>query len=120
MYKFNPAVKLMDESVIREMTRVAEDHDVINLAQGFPEFPVPEQVLAAAHRALDKGLHRYTRTWGDPRLRRQVARFLERYWRLRFDVESELVITCGASEAIMASLLALLGPGNVAVVPEPI
>jgi len=110
----------MDESVIREMTRVAEDGDAINLAQGFPECPVPEPVLAAAHEALRRGAHRYTRTWGDPRLRGELARFLDERWKLEFDPETELVITCGASEAIMASLLALLSPGDTAVVPEPI
>jgi aminotransferase len=116
----NPSVTLMDESVIREMTRIAEDCDAVNLAQGFPEFPVAEPVLEAAHRALRDGRHRYTRTWGDPRLRAEIARFLESRWELRFDPETEIVITCGASEAIVASLLALLSPGDVAVVPEPI
>jgi aminotransferase len=91
----NPTVTLMDESVIREMTRIAEDCDAVNLAQGFPEFPVAEPVLEA-------------------------ARFLETRWDLRFDPETEVVITCGASEAIVASLLALLAPGDIAVVPEPI
>lgn len=118
--RVNPAVRLMDESVIREMTRVAEDLDVINLAQGFPEHPVPRPVLQAAQRALEQGRHRYTRTWGDPLLRREVAGFLRRRWGLEYDPETEVVITCGASEAIMASLLALLCPGDRAVIPEPI
>jgi aminotransferase len=118
--RVNPSVALMDESVIREMTRISEDADAINLAQGFPEFPVADPVLEAAHRALRDGRHRYTRTWGDPRLRGEVARLLATRWGLRFDPETEVVITCGASEAIMASLLALLSPGDTAVVPEPI
>lgn len=118
--KVNPAVDLMDESVIREMTRVAEDLNAINLAQGFPEYPVPEPVLEAAQEALRNGRNRYTRTWGDPELRAELAAFLSRRWSLLYDPESEIVITCGASEAIMASLLALLSPGDVAVVPEPI
>lgn len=118
--RINPAVTYMDESVIREMTRVAEDTGAINLAQGFPELPVPEPVLRAAQRALEQGKNGYTRTWGDPELRRELAGFLERRWELRFDPESEVVVTCGASEAIMASLLALLSPGDRAVVHEPI
>lgn len=116
----NPRVVLMDESVIREMTRVAEDCRAINLAQGFPELPVPEPILAAAHQALDQGRNRYTRTWGDPLLRRELAGFLARRFCLTYDPEEELVITCGASEAIVASLLALLAPGDRAVIPEPI
>jgi aminotransferase len=118
--RINPAVGLMDESVIREMTRVAEDLDAVNLAQGFPEFPVAAPVLQAAQDALRDGAHRYTRTWGDPRLRREIADFLTHRWGLRFDPESEVVITCGASEAIMASLLSFLSPGDGAVIPEPI
>jgi len=120
IHRINPAVRLMDESVIREMTRVAEDHGAVNLAQGYPEMPVPEPVLAAAQQALAEGQHRYTRTWGDPLLRGELARFLERRWGQRFDPESEIVVTCGASEAIMAALLALLSPGDTAVIPEPI
>jgi aspartate/methionine/tyrosine aminotransferase len=116
----NPAVALMDESVIREMTRVAEDCGAVNLAQGFPEMPVPARVLAAAHAALDAGHNRYSRTWGDASLRRELAAFVARRWGLAFDPEVELVVTCGASEAIAASLLALLSPGDGVVIPEPI
>lgn len=119
-FHINPAVTLMDESVIREMTRVAEDDDVVNLAQGFPEMPVPGPVREAARSALRSGGHRYTVTWGDRDLRREVARFLERRWGMVFDPETEVVITCGASEAIMASLMSVLAPGDVALVPEPI
>jgi len=118
--RINAAVSLMDESVIRDMTRVAEELGAINLAQGFPELPVPEPVLRAAHAALDAGRNVYTRTWGDPALRAQLAAFIERHWGVRYDPDTELVVTCGASEAIMASLLALLSPGDRVVVPEPI
>lgn len=116
----NPAVALMEESVIREMTRVAEDCGAINLAQGFPEYPVPAPVLEAAVGALHRGEHRYSRTWGHPDLRQELSHFLADQWGLRYDPERELVITCGASEAIMATLMALLAPGDAAVIPEPI
>ncbi len=116
----NPAVAAMDESVIREMTRVAEESGAINLAQGFPEMPVPESVLEAAVAAIREGHNRYTRTWGDPGLRRRLARHLHDRWGLGYDPEEELVITCGASEAIVASILALVPPGGAVVIPEPI
>ncbi len=116
----NPAVRWMEESVIREMTRVAEDTGAVNLAQGFPEMPVPAPVLAAAERALREGRNRYTRTWGSPGLRREIARFLRVRWDLRYDPEEEVVVTCGASEAIMATILALAEPGAGVVIPEPI
>jgi aminotransferase len=118
--RLNPAVTLMDESVIRDMTRVAEETGAANLAQGFPEMPVPEPVLSAALDALRRGHNAYTRTWGSAKLRAELAAFLEARDGLRYDPETELVVTCGASEAIMASLLALLSPGDRAVVPEPI
>ena len=118
--RWNPAVELMEESVIREMTRVAEDTGAVNLAQGFPEMPVPAPVLEAAARALRSGKNRYTRTWGAPALRREIARFLQGRWDLRYDPEEEIVVTCGASEAIVASLLALGSPGTAVVIPEPI
>ncbi len=116
----NPAVRWMDESVIRDMTRVAEECRAVNLAQGFPEMPVPEEVSEAALEAIRKGVNHYTRTWGDTRLRRRLARHLAERWNLAYDPEEELVVTCGASEAIMATLLALLPRGAGAVLPEPI
>src|SRR5262245_37966691 len=110
----------MDESVIRDMTRVAEDLGAINLAQGLPALELPEPVRLAGHAAIDAARNVYSRTWGEPALRADLAAFLERHWDLRYDPETELVVTCGASEAIMASLLALLSPGDGVVLPEPI
>ncbi len=118
--RVNPAVTYMDESIIREMTRVAETYDAVNLAQGFPEYPLDDGVRAAVHAAIDAGHNHYTRTWGDPLLRRRLAAFLHDAWGLTYDPDDELVVTCGASEAIMASLLALLPRGATAVLPEPI
>ena len=119
--RINPAVRYMDESIIREMTRVAESTGAVNLAQGFPEMGLAEPVRRAYHEALDGGCNQYTRTWGDPGLRAELARFLSERWGLApYDAEDELVVTCGASEAIMATLLALLPRGAAAVIPEPI
>ncbi len=120
MRPVNPAVTYMDESIIREMTRVAEETDAVNLAQGFPELPVAEPVREAARAAILNGENRYTRTWGLPALRKELSRFFADRWGLRFDPEEEIVITCGASEAIMASLMTLLRPGDTVVIPEPI
>jgi aminotransferase len=119
--RINPAVRYMDESIIREMTRVAEDAGAVNLAQGFPEMPLADTVRDAYHRALADGRNQYTRTWGDPALRAELAHFLAARWGLEpYDPEDELVVTCGASEAIMATLLALLPRGAAVVIPEPI
>ncbi len=116
----NPAVTYMDESIIRDMTRVAEEAGAINLAQGFPEYPLAETVREAAAEAVQRGVNQYTRTWGAPRLRSRLARSLHERWGLGYDPEEEIVITCGASEAIMAAMLTLLPRGATAVIPEPI
>ncbi len=110
----------MDESIIREMTRVAEEAGAVNLAQGFPEYPIAEDLQRAAITAIEKGVNQYTRTWGDTRLRTKLSIHLLENFGLSYDPEDELVITCGASEAIMATLLALLPRGAGVVIPEPI
>jgi aspartate/methionine/tyrosine aminotransferase len=116
----NPAVAYMDESIIRDMTRVAEDAGAVNLAQGFPELPLADSLREAAVAAIRDGHNQYTRTWGDPVLRARLSSFLESNFGLRYDAEDELVVTCGASEAIMATLLTLLPRGAGVVIPEPI
>ncbi|RLE33106.1 MAG: aminotransferase [Acidobacteria bacterium] len=118
--RINPAVTHMDESIIRDMTRVAEEAGAINLAQGFPEYPIAEELQRAAITAIKKGINQYTRTWGDTLLRAKLATHLHDHFGLVYNPEDELVITCGASEAIMATLLALLARGAGVVIPEPI
>ncbi len=118
--RLNPAVTYMDESVIREMTRVVARSGAVNLAQGYPEYPAPSSVLEAARAAVADGRNRYTYTWGEPSLRRALTGHLAGRWGLDYDADEECVITCGASEAIMATLLAVLSPGDSVVIPEPI
>lgn len=118
--EINPAVTYMDESIIRDMTRVAEEANAVNLAQGFPEYPLAESVKEAAVAAISRGINQYTRTWGDTKLRTRLAGFLNEHYGITYDPEQEMVITCGASEAIMATLLTLLTRGAGVVIPEPI
>jgi aminotransferase len=107
------------ESVIREMTRIAREHDAINLAQGFPDFPAPMEIKEAACAAVMADVNQYAITWGAPRLRRALAdRYAARYG-LDVDPEREVVVTCGATEAMAAVLLALVDPGDEVIVPEP-
>lgn len=112
-------VQLFPESVIREMTRVAAVHGAINLAQGFPDFEPPREVVEAAKRALDEGYHQYAITWGAKALRDAVAEKAWRFNGIACDPEENVVVTCGATEAMMASMLALVNPGDEAVVFEP-
>jgi len=107
------------ESVIREMTRLCEAHNAINLAQGFPDFDPPAVVRRAAARAIERGRNQYSTTYGDIRLRKAIARKMRAFNRVDCDGETEVTVTCGTTEGMMASLLALLDPGDEVVILEP-
>jgi aspartate/methionine/tyrosine aminotransferase len=107
------------ESVIRGMTRLAREYDSLNLAQGFPNFPAPDALKEAAVRAIRDDINQYAITWGAHRLRTALARtYAERYG-LDADPEREITVTCGATEAMIATLLALVNPGDEVIVFEP-
>jgi aminotransferase len=107
------------ESVIREMTRLANERDAINLGQGFPDFPAPVEVKEAAARAIAEDHNQYPITWGVPAFREAIAAMYARDHGLEADPETEICVTCGATEAMAASFLGLLDPGDEVVVFEP-
>jgi len=107
------------ESVIREMTRLSLKHNAINLAQGFPDFPCPPELKAAACEAVQDDVNQYAITWGAQNLRTALAKKVKQYNRMNFNPESEITVTCGSTEAMMASMLAVIQPGDEVVVPEP-
>ncbi len=107
------------ESVIREMTRLAALHGAVNLSQGFPDFPAPEDVKEAARQAISADVNQYAITWGAPSLRRAIAAKLETQHGLTVDPEREVTVTCGSTEAMIAALLAVLDPGDEVIVFEP-
>lgn len=107
------------ESVIREMTRIAREHGAINLAQGFPDFPAPQVLKEAAVEAVRGDLNQYAITWGSARLRAALeAKYLNLYG-IEVDGTRELTVTCGATEAMAAVMLALVDPGDEVIVLEP-
>ena len=105
--------------MIREMTRIAALHGAVNLAQGFPDFEPPPELVEAAKRALEHGGNQYSITWGDPGLRAAISRKAREFNGIESDPEQNLVVTCGATEAMMASMLSLIDPGDEAVIFEP-
>ncbi len=107
------------ESVIREMTRVANGDGAINLAQGFPDFEPPQELKDAAKRAIDEGYNQYAITWGAPALRKAIAEKVTRKNAIPTDPDRNVVVTCGATEAMMASLLATCDPGDEVIIFEP-
>jgi aspartate/methionine/tyrosine aminotransferase len=107
------------ESVIREMTRINNQHGGINLAQGMPNFQPPPEVLAAAHRAIDGDFHQYAITWGTPRLRRAIADKYRRFYGMEVEPDLHVTICCGSTETMLATLLAVLNPGDEVIIFEP-
>jgi aminotransferase len=107
------------ESVIREMTRLAMRHGATNLAQGFPDFPAPAVLKEAAAQALAADLNQYAITWGAKPLRDAIAAKYARWYGLEFDPEREITVCCGATEGMVASMLAVLDPGDEVVLFEP-
>lgn len=107
------------ESVIRGMTRLAREYRSINLAQGFPNFPAPELLKDAAARAIHDDINQYAITWGAQRLREALARTYQEWYGLEVDPEREITVTCGATEAMIATLLAVVNPGDEVIVFEP-
>jgi aspartate/methionine/tyrosine aminotransferase len=107
------------ESVIREMTRVNNQYGGINLAQGMPNFSPPAELLAAAHRAIDGDFHQYAITWGTPRLRRAIADKYRRFYGIDVDPELHVTVCCGSTETMLATLLAVLNPGDEVIIFEP-
>jgi aminotransferase len=107
------------ESVIREMTRLALDCGAVNLAQGFPDFPAPGEVKEAAVNAIRADINQYAITWGAREFRRAIAERFAQDTGLAIDPEREITVCCGATEAMIASLLAVVNPGDEVVVFEP-
>src|SRR5215510_8600156 len=107
------------ESVIREMTRIANLHEAVNLAQGFPDFPMPEPMKEAACAAIHGDINQYAVTWGSSALRHAVAEKYRRWYQMEVDPDRHITVTCGATEAMAAVFLALIDPGDEVIVFEP-
>ena len=107
------------ESVIRAMTRLCEKHGGINLAQGFPDFPAPGELKEAAKEAIDADYNQYAVTWGTRELRQAIAAKMARHNHVNCDADTEVTVTCGATEAMIAALLAVVNPGDEIVIFEP-
>ena len=106
-------------SAIREVGRLCQRPGVINLAQGFPDFPAPDAIKEAATRAIRNDVNQYAITWGASALREALSdRYHARYG-LTVDPETEITVCCGATEATVASILAIVDPGDEIVLFEP-
>ncbi len=107
------------ESVIREMTREAMRHGAVNLSQGFPDFPAPEDLKRAAAEAIADDVNQYAITWGAKDFRDAIAEKTKWFLGLDVDPETELTVTCGSTEGMIASMMATVDPGEEVVIFEP-
>jgi aspartate/methionine/tyrosine aminotransferase len=107
------------ESVIREMTRLAHQHGAVNLSQGFPDFPAPDAIKAAACEAIRGDLNQYAVTWGAKPLRDAIAADVSRRTGVPVVADTQVTVCCGSTEAMMATMLAIVDPGDEVVIFEP-
>ncbi len=119
MPKTAERLNLLTESVIREMTRIADKYEAINLSQGFPDIDPPPEVLEAAHRAISGPYHQYAVTWGAPNFRQALAEKQRRFMGLDLDADDHIVVTCGGTEAMMVAMMTACNPGDKVIVFSP-
>ena len=117
--KLADRVGYFSESVIREMTRLAARHGAINLGQGMPDFEAPQAIKDAACQAIQEGFNQYAITWGAPALREAIARKVTAFNGIPCDPDRNVTVCCGATECMMATMLALVDPGDEVVIFQP-
>jgi len=107
------------ESVIREMTRICDAVGGYNLSQGFPDFESPKVIKEAAIQAINEGWNQYPVTFGEPELREAISIKADNYNGIKCNPETDITVTCGATEAMIATLKAIINPGEEIIVFEP-
>jgi aspartate/methionine/tyrosine aminotransferase len=107
------------ESVIREMTRLAMEYGAVNLAQGFPDFGAPEEIKRAAQEAVASDFNQYAITWGAKQFRDAIAAKYRKWYGMEYDPERAITVCCGATEGMIATLLAVTNPGDEVIIFEP-
>src|ERR1044072_7199045 len=107
------------ESVIREMTREALKHGAVNLSQGFPDFAAPEEIKRVAMQSIADDINQYAITWGARDFREAIARKTLWYLGLEINPETEITVTCGSTEGMIAAMMATVDPGEEVIILEP-
>lgn len=111
--------KYFTESVIRAMTRLSDKYDAINLSQGFPDFPAPQIVKESACKYIMDNFNQYPVTFGEAKFRSAIAKKYKTLYGLDYDPDENIVISCGATEAMISSLMAILNPDDEIIIFEP-
>jgi aminotransferase len=119
MANLSSRLDFLTESVIREMTRVANQYGAINLSQGYPDFDPPAELVTAAEQALHNGYNQYAITWGSPRFRQALAMKQTRFMQMEINPDENITVTCGSTEAMMAAMMAVCDPGDKVIIFSP-
>ncbi|MBR2800092.1 MAG: pyridoxal phosphate-dependent aminotransferase, partial [Oscillospiraceae bacterium] len=119
MRELSERVGLFTDSVIRRMTRISDEYGAINLSQGFPDFDPPKPLMDALARVAYEGPHQYPVTYGAPNLREALAKKFQRQTGLATDPETQVLVTCGGTEAMMCAMMAICNPGDKVLVFSP-
>lgn len=119
MKELSRITETFTESVIREMTRICDAVGGYNLSQGFPDFESPSEIKEAAITAIKDGWNQYPVTFGEPELREAISKKALQYNGIKCDPETDITVTCGATEAMIATLKAIINPGDEIIVFEP-
>ena len=107
------------ESIIRKMTRISNEYNAVNLSQGFPDFDPPKELLNSLGDIVHKGPHQYAITWGAQNFREALARKQSKFIGRKIDANSEIVVTCGSTEAMMVAMMTVCNPGDKVIVFSP-
>ena len=107
------------DSVIRRMTRVSIKYGAVNLSQGFPDFDPPQAILDRLAQVAHEGPHQYSITWGAQNFREALAKKQSRYMGRTIDPDTEIVATCGSTEAMMCAMMTVTNPGDKVIVFSP-
>ena len=107
------------DSVIRRMTRIANRYGAVNLSQGFPDFDPPAEITDRLAEIAGKGPHQYALTWGAQNFREALAKKQEHFSGMKVDPDTEIVVTCGSTEAMMAAMMSVTNPGDKVVIFSP-
>ena len=105
MISLSKKSSVFEDSVIRRMTRICNEYGALNLSQGFPDFDPPHELLAKLEETAFKGPHQYAITWGADNFRKALSKKVEHFSGLSYDPQSEITVTCGSTEAMLASVM---------------
>lgn len=119
MPKLSHRIGNFTDSVIRRMTRIANTYGAVNLSQGFPDFDPPAELKRALEETAAGSIHQYAVTWGANNFREALAKKQSRFMRIPIDPDTQIVVTCGSTEAMMAAMMTVCNPGDKVVVFSP-